>query len=264
MKSTQKSFFVLIAFLVVTFSYIFIVKPWYDITQLKGKYLKVEEKSVVIVEKKPPQWARLKTIDKSTVNAIVISEDWAFYQHFGIDLRQIYHSVKDAFFGKGLRGASTISQQLIKNIYFSNKRSFFRKFYELFYTLFLELSFTKNEILEMYLNIIELGENVYGISSGSQHYFKCLPSQLNTRQGAFLAMLLPSPVKYSESFRQKELTDYALTTINKILDKMVMARVLSINDRDYYKSVTFSWEKTAQSPSEFSDTDEEFFDYDEE
>jgi len=252
---SRKYWCIFLAIFLISF---FFIKPYSDIKNLKGKFLTTKDGHVLIVKERPSSWSSLREISPEVAHAIVISEDWAFYQHNGVDYKQIYHSIKDALFGKGLRGASTISQQLVKNIYFSHKRSYFRKVYELFYTLIMEWKFSKKEILEKYLNIIELGRDLYGVKNGSQAYFDLSVSSLNARQGAFLAMLLPSPVKYSESFKEKALTKYAQKTINNILDKMVMAKHINADDRDYYKQSRFKWEYTSESKEIL---DEDYLEY---
>jgi monofunctional biosynthetic peptidoglycan transglycosylase len=242
---------------VLTF-YILIVKPYFDTKFLNDKYVSVTTSGYLsIVSKKPKSWLRLKSISKEAITAIVISEDWAFYSHSGVDFRQIYHSIKDAFKGKNLRGASTISQQVVKNIYFSSRRSFVRKFYELFYTSFLEFNLSKSKILELYINLAELGPEVYGLNNASRYYFNKHPSELSARHGAFLATMLPSPVKYNESFRNRELTHFVLGNMNRILDKMVMAKYLSKEEANQQKQNTFQWERRK---AEFlDDSDEDFF-----
>lgn len=237
--------------------YFLILVPFSDTYLLKKQYLSVDKSgNLKLHAKKPKSWLSTKTLSKNALTAIVISEDWAFYSHHGVDFRQIYHSLKDAFHGKALRGASTISQQVIKNIYFSSERSFLRKFYELFYTIFLEYNLSKNKILELYINLVELGPEVYGVRNASRYYFELAPSMLSSWHGAFLATMLPSPIKYSESFRNKELTSFVRGNMNSIIDKMAMAKYLSVEEASAEKNKTFYWE---QSSTEFLNNDEEFF-----
>ena len=85
----------------------------------------------------------------------------------------------------------------------------------------------KDKILEHYINLIELGRGIYGVKSAAYYYFKKKPKYLNAKEGAFLAMLLPSPKRYSQSFRIKELTLYAKEQVSKILKKMKMAKIIT-------------------------------------
>lgn len=145
--------------------------------------------------------------------------------------------------GKRVRGASTISQQLAKNLFTDGDRSYLRKIKELIATVILERALSKERILELYLNVIEYGEGIYGIEAAAKHYFKKSASELNTKEGAFLAMLLPNPKRYSQSFRERKLTEYAEETINKILDKMAVAKYISKEEALFLKSQPLSFEK---------------------
>jgi monofunctional biosynthetic peptidoglycan transglycosylase len=102
---------------------------------------------------------------------------------------------------------------------------------------------TKNRILEVYLNIIEYGPGIFGINAASRHYFKKSPSELSPREGAFLAMLLPSPKKYYTSFKKKCLTKFARSRVRNILRKLKMGKVISADQyaREIYAS--FPWER---------------------
>lgn len=196
------------------------------------------------IKKNPPaSWTSLGEISKAAQWAIVVSEDWAFYQHSGIDEKQIHDAIEKSLEeGKLKRGASTITQQVVKNVYLSQRKSITRKIRELWMAKKIEQTLGKKRILEIYLNIAEMGEGIFGIGQASQFYFKKLPSQLNAKEGAFLAMLLPSPKKYSISFRQKQLTPYARKTIRSILGKLVQARVISSEERTVLWSAPLSFE----------------------
>ena len=239
-----------VAFLLFLLSLVvfyFVLVPRTDIDRLQKEYvaLKIENKkaSYKIVKKKPKSWVTLKQMNYTAAHAIVTSEDWYFYHHNGYDLGQIKEAVVDTFSsGKKLRGASTISQQVIKNLFFSNDRSFLRKISELMYTIYLERTVTKEKILEVYLNIIEFGEGLYGVKDASWFYFKKSPKTLTAREGAFLAMLLPNPKTYSQSFRDKKLTEYATETVGNILKKMVKAKYLTEAQYESMRQQKFGWE----------------------
>ncbi len=188
-------------------------------------------------------WAPLKSISRLAVRAIVISEDSAFYQHDGIDFDQLNSAIRDTIlYGKKARGASTISQQLVKNLFFSSDRSFVRKAFEALATIYMEEHLTKGRILEVYLNVIEYGPGIYGIKNAARYYFGKHPYELNVREGAFLAMLLPQPKKYSVSFTKKELSPYASKTINQILEKMKAVHIISDDEWFMAHYGKFSWE----------------------
>jgi monofunctional biosynthetic peptidoglycan transglycosylase len=140
------------------------------------------------------------------------------------------------------RGASTITQQMVKNVFLSESRTIWRKAHEIILSQKVEKVLTKDRILETYLNCIEYGPGIYGIKKAALYYFKKVPSALTPREGAFLAMLLPSPKKYSVSFRKKRLSHFAQMRVKVILKKMRMGKAIT---REQYESEIlqkFSWE----------------------
>ncbi|WP_198295914.1 biosynthetic peptidoglycan transglycosylase [Bacteriovorax sp. Seq25_V] len=183
--------------------------------------------SYKVVSQRPKSWIKISAIPKDAYMAIVISEDWAFFDHHGFDYEQIEIALMDAIDGKKLRGASTITQQLAKNLLFDSERSFLRKVLELGSSIALEHYLSKDKILESYLNIIQYGEDLYGINQASQFYFAKSAKNLEVKEGAFLAMLLPSPVRYAQSFYDKELTIFASQVVDSIIDKLAIAKVIT-------------------------------------
>lgn len=125
--------------------------------------------------------------------AMVAGEDQKFPYHHGFDLDSIQDALDDADDGKRLRGASTISQQTAKNLFLWNGRSFVRKGLEAYFTVLIELTWPKQRILEVYMNIAELGNGVYGVGAASEAYFHTTPARLGPAQAARLAAVLPSP-----------------------------------------------------------------------
>jgi monofunctional biosynthetic peptidoglycan transglycosylase len=204
----------------------------------------LEKKSYELVKKKPKSWIGINKISKVAKGAIVISEDWAFNDHNGLDLNQLRIVVEESWKEKRLvRGASTITQQVVKNSLLSNERSLVRKAQEMMLSLSIEKKMSKDRILEYYLNLIELGEDTYGIKNASYKYFHKHPSNLTAKEGAFLAMLLPSPVKYSQSFKERKLTDFGKEQVSNILIKMRQARIITEEDRLREESVDLSFER---------------------
>ena len=183
---------------------------------------------IEVKKDRPASWVSLDEVSKRAQSAILISEDWAFYSHPGYDEKQIRAAIEEGVeSGKMKRGASTITQQVVKNVYLSPKKSLIRKIREIWLATKVEKVLGKKRILEVYLNIAEWGEGIFGIERASQYYFQKSASQLTAKEGAFLAMLLPSPKKYSISFRKKQLTGYARKTVRSILNKLVSAKVLT-------------------------------------
>jgi monofunctional biosynthetic peptidoglycan transglycosylase len=191
-------------------------------------------------------WTPIDQISTVAKWAIVISEDWAFYEHNGIDFNQLEIVIEESLEEKELvRGASTITQQVAKNLYLSNERSLFRKIKEAIIAYKLERNLSKEVILAHYLNLIHLGEGIHGIKQASRHYFNKSPSNLSAREGAFLAMLLPSPVKYSTSFRKKELTPFATKIIESVLKKLKQAKVITVEQMETQLETQFNWETSS-------------------
>jgi monofunctional biosynthetic peptidoglycan transglycosylase len=201
------------------------LKKQYPVVRYQGPQVRPK---IEWSERRPVQWVLLQEVSTYARGAIVVSEDWAFWQHPGYDLQQIKEAIKEDLEEKEFaRGASTITQQVVKNVFLSNQKSLIRKIKEFFLAMLLEKQVGKKRILETYLNIAEWGEGIFGIQKASYYYFKKPPSQLTPREGAFLAMLLPSPKRYSQSYRNKKLTRYAQRTVNSILGKMCQARFIT-------------------------------------
>ncbi len=135
-------------------------------------------------------------IPKHAAAAVMASEDQLFVVHHGFDFDSIADSLKSIGSGTRLRGASTISQQVARNVYLWTGRSWIRKGLEVWFTVLIELMWNKQRILEIYLNIAEWGEGVFGLESASHYHFNHSAAQLTPMQSALLASSLPSPLKY--------------------------------------------------------------------
>lgn len=142
------------------------------------------------------QWLDWKHIPKQTALAVVTSEDQRFPLHNGFDVDAIFNVLSHAENLTELRGASTISQQVAKNMYLWTGRSWLRKGLEVWFTLVIELVWNKQRILEVYLNIAEWGEGVFGVEAASRYHFAKPAAQLTPLQAALLASCLPSPLNY--------------------------------------------------------------------
>lgn len=144
-------------------------------------------------------WVSVANIDPSAPLAVVCAEDQNFFQHWGFDFEAIQESIDDFKRGKRLRGASTISQQTAKNIFLYPSRSWVRKGLEVYFTFLIELVWTKDRILTVYLNSIEFGTGIYGIEAASQHFFGHPASKLSRHEAALLAAVLPNPHRFHVS-----------------------------------------------------------------
>jgi monofunctional biosynthetic peptidoglycan transglycosylase len=142
------------------------------------------------------EWVSLEHISPHAAIAVVASEDQQFPFHAGFDLNSIRESVRASEKGKKkLRGASTISQQVAKNLFLWNGYSFVRKGLEAWLTVIMELTWPKERILEVYLNIAEFGKGIYGVEAAATRFFHKPASRLTSSEAATLAAVLPNPIK---------------------------------------------------------------------
>ncbi len=152
------------------------------------------------------QWIDYEKISPHLKRAIIAAEDSQFLNHTGFDFKAMQNALERNWQeGRWAAGGSTISQQLAKNLFLSDKKTPWRKLQEAVITYMLEKVMTKKRILEIYLNIIEWGENVFGAEAASQHYFGVSASTLTARQAAFLASIVPSPRFYDRNRTAKKL-----------------------------------------------------------
>lgn len=205
---------------------------------------------VELERQKPSSWVSLSQISQVAVGAVLVSEDWAYFNHHGYDLNQIREAMEhDLSKGKFARGASTITQQVVRNVFLTKEKSLWRKVKELILATRLDRSVGKRRVLEVYFNIAEWGPGIFGVGPAAQYYFGKHPSALTAREGAFLAMLLPSPVRYSQSFRQKQLSRYAGRTVESILSKMVQASMITDEQEQGARAERMSFELQGVSES---------------
>lgn len=139
------------------------------------------------------RWVPLAQVSRELPIALVAAEDQKFPQHHGFDVQAIRDAIEDAEDGERLRGASTISQQTAKNLFLWNGRSFVRKGLEAYFTVLIELCWSKQRILEVYLNVAEFGDGIYGAAAASDAFFRKTPGALTAREAALLAAVLPNP-----------------------------------------------------------------------
>lgn len=141
------------------------------------------------------QWVSYDEISSWMPRAVVASEDGRFYEHHGFDFKEIQNAIDEGKAGKRQRGASTISQQTAKNVFLWPGHSWVRKGLEAYFTVLIELFWSKERIMEVYLNSIEMGAGIYGVEASSQHYFGCTAKELSKPRAALIALCLPSPLK---------------------------------------------------------------------
>ena len=152
-------------------------------------------------------WGTDKTLQKTWVNydeisqhaklAVIASEDQLFTDHNGFDFKSIEKAMKHNQKSKKIKGASTISQQVAKNVFLWQGRSWFRKGLEVYFTFMIENIWGKQRILEVYLNVAQMGEGVFGIEAASQLNYHKSAATLNREEAAMIAACLPNPIKYT-------------------------------------------------------------------
>ncbi|WP_057937098.1 monofunctional biosynthetic peptidoglycan transglycosylase [Algoriphagus resistens] len=142
-------------------------------------------------------WVPISEISKHAPQAVYASEDQRFLEHKGFDFEAMEKAWENNKKGKRIKGASTITQQTVKNVFLWPSRSYLRKGLEAYFTVLVELIWSKERIMEVYLNVIEMGEGIYGIEAASQAYFNKPASKLNRNQAARIAAVLPNPRRWS-------------------------------------------------------------------
>jgi monofunctional biosynthetic peptidoglycan transglycosylase len=143
------------------------------------------------------RWVDADAIASDAARAAMASEDQRFLEHHGIDFVSLDRALEDYRDGDELRGASTITQQVAKNVFLWQGRSLVRKILEAYFTLLIELVWSKQHILEMYLNVAEFGPGVFGVEAAAQRFFGVPASRLSASQAALLAAVLPNPRRLS-------------------------------------------------------------------
>ncbi|MCO6426728.1 monofunctional biosynthetic peptidoglycan transglycosylase [Nitrosomonas communis] len=168
------------------------------------------------------QWVAYEHISPHLKRAIIAAEDSQFMKHNGFDFQAIQHALeKNIKQGEWVAGGSTISQQLAKNLFLSDQKTVWRKFEEMIITIMLEHMMPKRRILEIYLNMIEWGHDVFGAEAAALHYFGVSASGLSARQAAFLASMIPNPRYYDRNRKTQKL----LKKSNIILSRMPLAQI---------------------------------------
>jgi monofunctional biosynthetic peptidoglycan transglycosylase len=163
-------------------------------------------------------WVSADAISIELKKAVLVAEDLSFFKHQGFDTYEIRVAAREAVQGKRVRGASTITQQLAKNLWLSPSRSPTRKLREIVLTRQLERHLSKQRILEIYLNVVEFGPGIYGTEAASQHYYGIPAADLDTEQAARLAASLPRPSKWHPGVESRGYEGSVLRILNLMED----------------------------------------------
>ena len=173
-------------------------------------------------------WVSIDKISHNIVQAVVASEDNLFMEHHGFSIEDIQKALKHNQKGKRIRGGSTISQQTAKNVFLWPDRSYLRKGVEAYFTVLIELIWPKERIMEVYLNVIEMGDGIYGIQAASEEYFNKDAKQLTKSQAALIAACLPNPRKYSA----KNPSSYIQRRKSRIVSLMGKLKQVNFNEKE--------------------------------
>ncbi len=163
-------------------------------------------------------WVGYDQISPNLKRAVLVAEDISFFSHGGFELSEIKTAARDALSGGRTRGASTITQQLAKNLWLSPSRNPLRKFKEALLAYQLERNLTKKRILEVYLNVVEFGPGVYGAEAAARHYFGKAAANLSNEESAMLAAGLPRPARWNPASESRWYRQYA-TKIEERMDR---------------------------------------------
>lgn len=201
MRRISRLLLVLLAFLVLYTIYCLFSEP--DLCRLASKnprttsFMEIRQKEwkdKKLKRKVNQRWVPLSAVSRHLKNAVLASEDPNFYRHSGLDFYNIKLALQENWEEKEIvRGASTITQQLIKNLYLSSSQNPLRKWKEAILALRVNRCVSKNRILEVYLNVIEWGEAIYGVEAAARRYYGKSASALNPSESATLAVMIPNP-----------------------------------------------------------------------
>ncbi len=192
----------------------------------------------------PPtiQWARLVDISPYLRRAVLAAEDQRFLAHHGFDFTEMGEAAHDFLNGESIRGASTITMQVARTVFLWPGRSLLRKAAEAYYTVWIEWMWTKERILEVYLNTVDWGDKCAGVKAAAARYFGVKPRELNRSQAALLASVLPNPRRWSAN----NPSPHVLERKNRILKDLDMMPLLPRPwvTRHHAKGVTWSSTQT--------------------
>lgn len=142
-------------------------------------------------------WTPIDEISSHMVQAVVAAEDQKFLDHYGFDVEAIEKALEGNQAGKNLKGGSTISNQTAKNVFLWPGRNYLRKGLEAYFTALIEIFWSKERIMEVYLNVIETGDGIYGVEAAAQTFYDKPASKINRKEAAMIAAVLPNPRRWS-------------------------------------------------------------------
>ena len=191
------------------------------------------------------QSIQFNDLPKNLINAVIVTEDKRFFIHPGVDLKGIIRaSYVNLKAGRIVQGGSTITQQLAKNLFLTPERSFTRKLHELILSFWLEMRFSKEQLLSIYLNRVYLGSGTYGVQAASEKYFNKKVEELNLYECALIASLLKAPSKYNPIANEK----LSRQRTSKVLENMKKSNLISAKNIAEAKLNNKSYNKFTSAP----------------
>jgi len=207
--------------------------PWFDVARLRTEnpgltalmQQRIDEAKAAGKSFKISQrWIPIARLPETLVQAVIVEEDGTFYSHGGIDWFEVKESIeKDLQERRAARGASTITQQLAKNLYLSTSKDPLRKVKELIITLLLEQQLSKDRILELYLNVIEWGRGIFGVEAAARSYFGKSAADLSLEEAVRLAAVIPSPLRHAPDADSR----YVARRRQMVLDRMAARNMIN-------------------------------------
>ena len=201
-------FFCFVSILIGTFfvgaTFFLFTNHWIDISVLEHYN---PGRPSIVLDDEDTEWAQfqldrrkpvsLNQMPQHLINAFVAAEDWTFFSHYGLSIKSIFRSIaKNLYYGRKVQGGSTITQQLVKLLFLDSEKTFTRKLKEQLYALIIEQQFTKEQILEIYLNHVYFGCGIYGVEAASQRFWGKSVSDITIDQAASLAAIIRNPAQY--------------------------------------------------------------------
>lgn len=193
-------------------------------------------------------WVSMKNISPNIIKAVLIGEDDGFYHHDGFDVKGMENAIERSIKKGTLAGGSTISQQLSKNLYLSPSKNPVRKLKEAIITWRIEKTLSKRRILEIYLNVAEWGDGIFGIEAAARHYYHKSAKNLTAREASRLAAVLPNPIRYNPTGNQKYVKNRS-----RIILKIMKRRGVIQN---IFKEVMTASKEESSHSSELNTSDE--------
>lgn len=201
-------------------AYRFIDPPVTYLMVLRGFERKSDDKEWKIDQ----NWLSSEELSTNLKRAAIAGEDVHFLDHWGFDLKAMEKAYEKNKSGKQMRGGSTISQQTAKNVFLWPGRSYIRKGFEAYFTALIEILWSKERILEVYLNVIETGDGIYGADAAAKEFYNKTGSALTKREAALLIAVLPNPLRWSPA----KPTGYIYSKQNRILRNMARLKHLEL------------------------------------